>query len=206
MRRSRERRQRRASCSAPGTPTTEHSLDAYSCSLSRVSSSPAPRRRARCRRSSASPQDSVALALFASDSVEITAGLGGNLGADPAGATRDGGRDGPARRPSLPSRLCIVMPTIGGRSSRGAHPRRPAGGARPGRADPGWRRDRRRARSCDPAGTTRSRQFAGDRVTDGRDRHPAVLGRRSTSPSASRPAGAASGRVATSRRSAARMA
>ena len=57
-------------------------------------------------------QDSVALALFASDSVDITVGLGRGIGADPVGAVRQAVRE--ARRgTSLPSSLCIVMPTIG---------------------------------------------------------------------------------------------
>src|SRR5262245_37150032 len=58
-------------------------------------------------------EDSVALAIFASDTVEITAGMGGDLLADPAGAT---GRAVAMARATATasSRLCIVMPTIGG--------------------------------------------------------------------------------------------
>jgi hypothetical protein len=57
-------------------------------------------------------QDSVALALFASDSVDITVGLGRGIGADPVGAVRQAVAE--ARQGTrMPSSLCIVMPTIG---------------------------------------------------------------------------------------------
>jgi hypothetical protein len=57
-------------------------------------------------------QDSVALALFASDSVDITAGLGRGLGTDPVAAVREAVAQ--ARRgTSLDPSLCIVMPSIG---------------------------------------------------------------------------------------------
>src|SRR5215218_5758686 len=49
-------------------------------------------------------EDSVALAVFASDTVEITAGLGRNLLADPAGAARDA-VDAARSRTTQPARL-----------------------------------------------------------------------------------------------------
>jgi hypothetical protein len=57
-------------------------------------------------------QDSIALALFATDGVEITVGLGRAIGADPHGAAREAvvAARGAA---SLPSRLCIALPSIG---------------------------------------------------------------------------------------------
>jgi hypothetical protein len=57
-------------------------------------------------------QDSVALAVFASDIVDITVGLGRDVADDAQAAVRDavaGARAGTA----LPPTLCIVMPTIG---------------------------------------------------------------------------------------------
>jgi hypothetical protein len=57
-------------------------------------------------------QDSIALTLFASDSVEITAGLGLGLGSDARAATQaavDQARDKATLEPSL----CIAMPAIG---------------------------------------------------------------------------------------------
>jgi hypothetical protein len=61
-------------------------------------------------------EDSVALALFASDTVEITAGLGRNLAADPARATRDAVEQARTRA-GLPARLCIALPMVGGYES-----------------------------------------------------------------------------------------
>ena len=58
-------------------------------------------------------EDSVALAIFASDAVEITAGIGTNLLDDPAGATSRAVATARSKA-TLPSRLCLVMPTIGG--------------------------------------------------------------------------------------------
>ena len=58
-------------------------------------------------------EDSVALAVFAADSVEITAGIGRNLRADPAEATRQAVATARSKA-TQPSRLCLVMPTIGG--------------------------------------------------------------------------------------------
>jgi hypothetical protein len=57
-------------------------------------------------------QDSIELVLFASDSVEITAGLGRGLGANPEAAVHEAvlaARRGATLAPSL----CIVMPSIG---------------------------------------------------------------------------------------------
>jgi hypothetical protein len=57
-------------------------------------------------------QDSIALTLFASDSVEITAGLGLGLGSDARAATHAAvhqARD----KATLESSLCIAMPAIG---------------------------------------------------------------------------------------------
>lgn len=57
-------------------------------------------------------EDSVSLALFASDTVDIVAGLGTNLEADPAGAVSVAVADAMARTSQAP-RLCIVLPTVG---------------------------------------------------------------------------------------------
>jgi hypothetical protein len=57
--------------------------------------------------------DSVALAVFASDTIDIATGLGGNLAADPAGATRRAVEMARGKS-TKPPRLCLVMPTIGG--------------------------------------------------------------------------------------------
>src|SRR6185437_5598728 len=106
-------------------------------------------------------EDSVALAVFASDSVEITAGIGGDLLADPAGAT--GHAVAMARaKASQPPRLCLVMPTIGGaeagtifdglRAALGPGVPIIGGGASP--EDP-----------AAPLGTTLSRQFTNDEIS-----------------------------------------
>jgi hypothetical protein len=58
-------------------------------------------------------EDSIALAVFASDSVEITAGIGDNLFEDPDEAARQAVAMARSRA-TQPSRLCLVMPTIGG--------------------------------------------------------------------------------------------
>lgn len=58
-------------------------------------------------------EDSVELALFASDTVDIVAGLGTDLAADPAAAARRAVDEATAKT-QLPPRLCIVMSTIGG--------------------------------------------------------------------------------------------
>jgi len=57
-------------------------------------------------------QDSIALALFASDSVDITAGLGRDIAEDAPAAVRQAVSEA-RRETSLPPSLCIVMPTIG---------------------------------------------------------------------------------------------
>jgi hypothetical protein len=58
-------------------------------------------------------EDSVALALFASDSIDIVVGLGQNLAEDCLAATRQAVAEATAKT-RLPPRLCIVMSTIGG--------------------------------------------------------------------------------------------
>lgn len=108
-------------------------------------------------------QDSVALALFASDSVDITVGLGRGIGPDPVGAVLQAVAE--ARQgTSMPSSLCIVMPTIGVvdtavllralRSELGPTVPILGGGATP--PNP----------VADPAGAS-GLQFAGDEVVDG---------------------------------------
>jgi hypothetical protein len=62
-------------------------------------------------------EDSVALAVFASDTVEITAGLGRNLKADPVAAARQA-VDEARGKASSPARLCITLPMVGGYDSR----------------------------------------------------------------------------------------
>jgi len=57
-------------------------------------------------------QDSVELVLFASDAVDITAGLGRGLAADPVGAVREAVTAARGRT-TLPPSLCLVMPSIG---------------------------------------------------------------------------------------------
>lgn len=57
-------------------------------------------------------QDSIELAVFASDSVDITVGLGRGIGSDPVAAVRFAVAE--ARRgTALPASLCVIMPTIG---------------------------------------------------------------------------------------------
>jgi hypothetical protein len=58
-------------------------------------------------------EDSVALALFASDSVDIVAGLGRDLAADPQAAAHQAVAEATGKT-TLPPRLCIVLSTIGG--------------------------------------------------------------------------------------------
>jgi len=58
-------------------------------------------------------EDSVELALFAADGIDIVAGLGQNLAADPVAATRRAVEQAMAKT-QLPPRLCIVLSTIGG--------------------------------------------------------------------------------------------
>jgi hypothetical protein len=57
--------------------------------------------------------DSIALAVFASDSVDFGTGLGNDLAKDPGGATRRAVEMARAKS-SKPPRLCLVMPTVGG--------------------------------------------------------------------------------------------
>jgi len=106
-------------------------------------------------------EDSVALAVFAADSVEITAGIGGNLLADPGGATARAVAMARAKA-TQPPRLCLVMPTIGGaeagtifdglRAALGPGVPVVGGGASP--EDPGA-----------PIGESESRQIANDEVS-----------------------------------------
>jgi hypothetical protein len=57
-------------------------------------------------------QDSLELALFASDSVDVTVGLGREIARDPRAAVAEAVRQARAAT-ALPPTLCIVMPTIG---------------------------------------------------------------------------------------------
>ncbi len=57
-------------------------------------------------------EDSIALALFASDTVDITAGLGRALAVDSRAAGREAVRDARSRT-NLPPALCVIFPTIG---------------------------------------------------------------------------------------------
>jgi hypothetical protein len=107
-------------------------------------------------------EDSVALALFVSDTVEITAGLGSNLAQDPIAATRQAVAEARAKARAEP-RLCITLPMVGGydaatifrglRDALGPGVPILGGGAAPE----------------DPAaaiGETMSRQIVGGRVTE----------------------------------------
>ena len=58
-------------------------------------------------------EDSVALALFASDSIDIVVGLGRDLRADPLAAAHQAVAEATAKT-GLAPRLCIVLSTIGG--------------------------------------------------------------------------------------------
>ena len=58
-------------------------------------------------------EDSVALALFASDSIDIVVGLGRNLTADCLAAAHQAVAEATAKT-RLPPRLCLVLSTIGG--------------------------------------------------------------------------------------------
>jgi hypothetical protein len=106
-------------------------------------------------------EDSIALAVFAADSVEITAGIGGDLLADPGGATARAVAMARAKATRSP-RLCLVMPTIGGaeagtifdglRAALGPGVPVVGGGASP--EDP-----------AAPIGESESRQIANDEVS-----------------------------------------
>ena len=108
-------------------------------------------------------QDSIALALFASDTVDITVGIGHDLALDPAAAIRQA-VDSARRGTEQASTLCIAMPTIGVveaglvleglRSALG--PTVPILGGGASSQDP----------VEDPA-ATQGRQFADDEVVDG---------------------------------------
>jgi hypothetical protein len=107
-------------------------------------------------------EDSVALALFASDVVEITVGLGSNLAEDPAGATRQA-VEAARSKASTPTRLCIVLPMVGGYEAAAA-----LGGLRDA-LGPGVPILGGGAAPEDPAGAiglTASRQIVGDAITE----------------------------------------
>ena len=57
-------------------------------------------------------EDSVALALFASDAIDIVTGLGRDLDVDPAADARQAVAEATAKTP-LPPRLCIVLAAVG---------------------------------------------------------------------------------------------
>jgi hypothetical protein len=106
-------------------------------------------------------EDSVTLALFASDSIDLVVGLGRDLVADPFAAARQAVAEATAKT-TLPPRLCIVLSTIGGveasvilaalRTALGPGVAILGGGAAPG--DP----------STEGDGAS-SREFAGDVLT-----------------------------------------
>lgn len=58
-------------------------------------------------------EDSIAIALFASDVVEITVGLGRHLAEDPIAATRQAVAEARSKA-GTPTRLCIALPMVGG--------------------------------------------------------------------------------------------
>ncbi len=58
-------------------------------------------------------EDSVALALFASDTIDIVVGLGRDLKEGPLAAARQAVAEATAKT-TLPPRLCVVLSTIGG--------------------------------------------------------------------------------------------
>jgi hypothetical protein len=103
-------------------------------------------------------EDSVALALFASDTIDVVVGLGRGLAADCVAAARQAVAEATAKTP-LPPRLCVAVSTIGGveasvildalRAALGPGVPIIGGGAAP--RDP----------SADTDGAT-SREFAGD--------------------------------------------
>jgi hypothetical protein len=57
-------------------------------------------------------EDSIALALLASDAVDITAGLGRDLAVDSGAAARDAVLDARSRTNLAPA-LCVIFPTVG---------------------------------------------------------------------------------------------
>ena len=58
-------------------------------------------------------EDSMELAVFASDTIDVTAGVGRDLAADAAGAARSAIRQARAKTTKEPA-LCIALPNIGG--------------------------------------------------------------------------------------------
>ncbi len=115
-------------------------------------------------------EDSVALVLFASDSIDIVAGLGRDLTAGCLAAAHQAVQEATAKT-RLPPRLCIVLSTIGGveagvilqalRTALGPGVPILGGGAAP--RDP----------SIESDGAS-SREFAGDVVSRERPGHPPV--------------------------------
>src|SRR6185503_522547 len=107
-------------------------------------------------------EDSVALAVFAADTVEITAGLGRNLAEDPVAAAR-AAVDQARGKATSPPRLCIALPMVGGYDSeaifdglRGAlGPDVPVLGGGSSPEDP-----------AASIGATQSRQIVGREVTE----------------------------------------
>jgi hypothetical protein len=58
-------------------------------------------------------EDSISLALFASDAIDVVAGLGRDLAADPVAAARQAVAGAMARTDKKP-RVCVALPSIGG--------------------------------------------------------------------------------------------
>ena len=135
-------------------------------------------------------EDSVALAVFASDTVEITAGLGRNLREDPVAAARQAVDDALSRASSSP-RLCIALPMVGGYESgevfsglrEALGPNVPVLGGGSAPEDP-----------AASLGLTQSRQVVAREITENSIAILLFSGR-STSRSAWRPAGVALGRA-----------
>jgi hypothetical protein len=105
-------------------------------------------------------EDSIALALFASDQVDVVAGLGTRLSEDPRAAARQAVEEARAKSGREP-RLCIAMTAIAGADPGIAlsHLRDALGPGVPILGGGAAARDRR-------ARTSASFQFAGDTVTD----------------------------------------
>jgi hypothetical protein len=107
-------------------------------------------------------EDSIALALFASDSVEITVGLGRNLASDPVAAARRAVEEARGKATTA-ARLCIALPAVGGYEAtaifdglRGAlGPEVPILGGGSSPEDP-----------AAPLGTTESLQIVGRTITE----------------------------------------
>ena len=105
-------------------------------------------------------EDSIALALFASDRVNMVVGLGTGASADPRGAALRAAEDARAKTRAEP-RLCIAMTSIAGPDPGRAlgHLRDALGPSVPVLGGGAAAQDRR-------ARTSTSFQFAGDAVTD----------------------------------------